>query len=419
MNVAILGVGTVGKEVVNVLLNNKKTIFARCGTQIQPVIGLVRNTAKHKNSQIPLTNDISEILNRNDIDVYVELMGGIDEPYKIIKEILKKSKPVVSANKAMLAYHRCELERIAKKGAFCFEASVAGGIPIIKALSEGLSANNINKIVGILNGTSNYILTNMMQNSQNFAEILKKAQDLGYAESDPSFDIGGFDAAHKLLILASIAYSLHAKPDEILIEGIENITLDDIFFAKEFDYTIKLIAIAKKSPNGIELRVHPALIDANSMIAKVNGVMNGVSVFGDIVGETMYYGPGAGGMATASAVVADLIDIARHTKKPMLGYVNSSFKQNLLKSDEIQTKYYFRLKVDDNIGILAKITALMSENNISIYSFLQKPKSNDEKFSTLYFTTHKSYEKDAKNFLKLLQNQSYVKNSPFMLRIES
>lgn len=419
MNVAILGVGTVGSEVCNVLIKNKDIIFARCGVELKPVIGLVRDMTKHKNAKIPLTNDINEILNRNDIDIFVELMGGIDEPYKIVKKILQNSKPVVSANKAMLAYHRCELEKIAQKVPFCFEASVAGGIPIIKALSEGLSANNINKIVGILNGTSNYILTNMMQNSINFAQILKKAQDLGYAEANPNFDIGGFDAAHKLLILASIAYSLHAKPEDILIEGIENITLDDIYFAKEFDYTIKLIAIAKKSKNSVELRVHPALIDTNSMIAKVNGVMNGVSVFGDIVGETMYYGAGAGGSATASAVVSDLIDIARGTNRPMLGYVNSDAKQNLLKSDEIRTKYYFRLKVDDNIGILAKITALMSENNISIYSFLQKPKSNDEKFSTLYFTTHLSYEKDAKNFLKLLEDQKYVKNSPFMLRIES
>lgn len=421
MNVAILGVGTVGCEVANTLIKNKQVISARAGVEITPVIGVVKNLDKNRNVNIPLSDDLNAVITRDDIDVFVELMGGIDEPYNIISKILKNKKPVVTANKAMLAYHRYKLQNLAGDTHFGYEASVAGGIPIIKVLREGLSANHIEKIVGIMNGTSNYILTNMMQKGFHFDEILKKAQELGYAEADPTFDIGGFDAAHKLLILASIAYGVHGDPEDILIEGIENITLDDIYFANEFEFVIKLICVAKRNGNNVELRVHPALIDKNNMIAKVDGVMNGVSVFGDVVGETMYYGPGAGGKATASAVISDLIDIATNSSRPMLGYKKSLEGVNLklIDSNDIRTKYYFRLKVEDNIGVLAKITNIMSQNNLSIDTFLQKPKKEDEDVATLFFITHTSLERDVKKVFSILEKESYIKAKPFMIRIES
>lgn len=421
MNVAILGVGTVGSEVANILIENKKLISARSGVEIVPLIGVVRNLNKHRNCKIPLSDDLNSVIDRNDIDVFVELMGGVEQPYRIINQILKKQKAVVTANKALLAYHRYSLQSLAGNTPFGFEASVAGGIPIIKALREGLSANKILKITGIMNGTSNYILTNMAQNGENFDIVLKKAQDLGYAEADPAFDIGGFDAAHKLLILASIAYGVHGNPEDILIEGIENITQEDIYFAKEFEFVIKLLTIAKRiDDENVELRVHPALVPQDKMLANVGGVMNAVSVYGDCVGETLFYGPGAGGKATASAVISDLIDIARGTKSPMLGYKmqNEIHQMKLLPACEIMTKYYLRLKVEDKKGVLAKITNIMSENNISIDSFLQKPKAKEESDVTLFFTTHTSFEKDIQNVIEILNTQSYLKQKVAMIRIE-
>ena len=415
MKVAILGYGTVGSAVVKALIENEKIIKARCGQNIIPVIALARSVKK--NSLIPVTQNADEILNRKDIDVFVELMGGVKEPFAIIKQLLKKKKNVVTANKAMLAYHRYELEKLASNLAFGYEASVAGAIPIIKVLKEGLSANHILNIKGILNGTSNYILTHMSQKGSDFKEVLKRAQELGYAEADPSFDIEGFDAAHKLLILASIAYGIRAVPEDILIEGISGISNEDVYFANEFGFTIKLLGVAKAQDSKVELRVHPTMLSKNEMIAKVDGVMNAVSIRGDMLGESLYYGAGAGGLATASAVISDLLDIARgQLKTPMFGF-KSDMKYSLLPIEDIYTKYYLRLKVEDKIGVLSKITQMMSENSISIDSFLQKPKAN-ETYSTLFFTTHHTFEKSIKNLIHTLKKQKFIKTSPFMMRIE-
>ena len=342
IKVAILGVGTVGSAVASILQRNQTIIQARSGKKIVPVVGVVKNLEKKRNVDLELTDDIDAVLERDDIDIYVELLGGVEGPHEILKRILAKGKPVVTANKALLAYHRYDLQAVASGVAIGFEASVAGGIPIIKALREGLSANHIKSIQGIMNGTSNFILTKMMNEKVSFDEVLKEAQDLGYAEADPTFDVGGFDAAHKLLILASIAYGVHGDPEDILIEGIERISQEDIYFAKEFEYTIKLLGIAKRRGTRVELRVHPAMVPSSKMIAKVDGVMNGISVIGDAVGETMYYGPGAGGEATASSVIADIIDIAREGKSsPMLGFKNSleEIALNLMPKVEIKTKY--------------------------------------------------------------------------------
>ncbi|HEC1758716.1 TPA: homoserine dehydrogenase [Campylobacter lari] len=416
MKIAILGYGTVGSAVVETLLKNQDLIKARCDEEIIPVIALARNPKP--NALIPVINDIDEVLECEDIDVFVELMGGIDLPFEIISKILKRKKSVVTANKALLAYHRYELEKLAQDTAFGYEASVAGGIPIIKILKEGLSANNIVSIKGILNGTSNYILSKMTEDNAKFQEVLKKAQDLGYAEADPTFDIEGFDAAHKLLILANIAYGLRVKPEDILIEGVSKVSDEDIYFAKEFEYTIKHLGIAKIKDEKIELRVHPAMLSKDKILAKVDGVMNAISVDGDILGESLYYGPGAGGKATASAVIADLIDIARKEKNSAIfGYLNdTSYK--LLNKDEIYTRYYLRLKVLDKIGVLSKITQLMSEHQISIDTFLQKPKKEKQDYSTLFFITHQTYEKNIQILIQKLREQEFVKDDVFMMRIE-
>ncbi|UTJ06631.1 homoserine dehydrogenase [Arcobacter roscoffensis] len=418
LKVGIIGVGTVGASVANILKDNKDIITARAGTQIEPVLGVVSNLKKDRDVSIKLTDNIDEVLNDESIDIVVELMGGVEKPYEIVKKALEKGKAVVTANKALLAYHRYELQEIAGDTAFEYEAAVAGGIPIINALREGLTANNIETIRGIMNGTCNYMLTKMINEGVDYDTILKESQELGYAEADPTFDVGGFDAAHKLLILGSIAYGIDAKPEDILIEGIENIEPADIEFAGEFNYSIKLLTIAKKVGNQIELRVHPVFIPNDEMIAKVDGVMNGVSVIGDKVGETMYYGPGAGGDATASAVIANIIDVARRGKgSPMLGFKTpNSEKLSLMAKDDIQTKYYLRLTVKDKAGVLAKIANILGDRNISIEKMIQKP--IDDETAHILLSTHTSIEKDINDAIKTLEDASVVTRKPMMIRIE-
>jgi len=418
LRVGIIGVGTVGTSVCQILEANKDIITARAGVEIVPVAGVVHNLSKKRDVSLKITDNPDDILDDDSIDIVVELMGGVEKPFAVVKKALEKGKAVVTANKALLAYHRYELQECAGDTAFEFEAAVAGGIPIITALRDGLSANHIESIKGIMNGTCNYMLTEMIHNGVEYDAILKKSQELGYAEADPSFDVGGFDAAHKLLILASIAYGIDAKPEDILIEGIQNITSEDIAFAKEFDYSLKLLGIAKKNGNEVELRVHPSLIPNSEMIAKVDGVMNGVSVIGDKVGQTLYYGPGAGGDATASAVIANIIDIARGGKStPMLGF-NKPLEGGLqlASSDNIQTKYYIRMEVDDKSGVLAKVATILGDENISIETMIQK--ASKEKRANLLLSTHRAKESDIKIALKKLEDSGMVKSTPIMIRIE-
>ncbi|SFV74563.1 Homoserine dehydrogenase [hydrothermal vent metagenome] len=420
IKVGILGVGTVGASVARILQENADIISARAGVFIDVKSGVVKNLNKDRGiDNIILTDNIDDVLEDPEIDIVVELMGGVKEPYEAVKKALQNGKAVVTANKALLAYHRYELQEIAGEKAFEYEASVAGGIPIINALREGLSANHIESIMGIMNGTTNFMLTEMIQNGVDYDTILKKAQDLGYAEADPSFDVGGGDAAHKLLILASIAYGIDAKPEDILIEGIENITQEDIAFAKEFGYALKLLGIAKKDKNEVELRVHSCLIPQNQMIAKIDGVMNGVSVVGDKVGETLYYGPGAGGDATASAVIADIINIARSGKSsPMLGFDRPmEGKFTLKKVEDITSKYYLRINVFDRAGVLAKITKIFEEHNISIETILQKTTADDK--ANLLISTHIAKEKDIQNLLQELKTLDFINHQPVMIRIIS
>ncbi len=419
MKIGIIGVGTVGTSVANILKDNKDIITARAGCELIPVIGVVNNLNKYRDVSIELTDDIDKVLNDDSIDIIVELMGGVEKPFEVVKKALAKGKAVVTANKALLAYHRYELQDLAGDTPFEYEAAVAGGIPIINALREGLTANHILSIKGIMNGTCNYMLSKMMHEGINYETILQEAQDLGYAEADPTFDVGGFDAAHKLLILGSIAYGINAKPEDILIEGIQDISSEDIAFAKEFDYAIKLLTIAKKRGSEIELRVHPVFIPNSEMISKVEGVMNGVSVIGDKVGETMYYGPGAGGDATASAVIANIVDIARRGKgSPMLGF-ESSYGEDLklMSKDKIRTKYYLRLRVEDKVGVLAKVSTILGEKNISIEKLIQKPLNKT--CSNLLLSTHTSVEKDIIFALKALEDAGAVTSKPVMIRIEN
>lgn len=418
IKVGIIGVGTVGTSVVQILRDNADVISARAGVDIVVKSGVVRNLNKKRNLDIKLTDNVDDILNDDEIDIVVELMGGVEEAFEVVKRALKSGKSVVTANKALLAYHRYELQEIAKDQAFEFEASVAGGIPIITALRDGLSANHIESIMGIMNGTCNYMMTKMTNDGVAYDVILKESQELGYAEADPTFDVGGYDAAHKLLILASIAYGIDAKPEDILIEGIQNVTQDDISFAKEFGYAIKLLGIAKKDKTQVELRVHACLIDENEMIAKIDGVMNGISVVGDKVGETLYYGPGAGGDATASAVVANIIDIARSGKStPMLGFNRpmEGSQLTLKPSEEIRSKYYLRINVSDRAGVLAGLAKIFEAHNISIETMLQRP--GEDESANLLISTHTAVEKDMQNIISELETLDFVNAKPSMIRI--
>ncbi len=418
VKIGILGVGTVGASVAKILEENADIIEARAGKKIVVKSGVVKNIGKERGVSIKLSDNPLDVIDDPEIDIVVELMGGVEEPYALVKKALENGKAVVTANKALLAYHRYELQEIAGDIPLMYEASTAGGIPIIGALRTGLSANHIESIQGIMNGTCNYMLTNMINNGAKYEEILKESQELGYAEADPTFDVGGFDASHKLLILASIAYGIDAKPEDILIEGIENITSTDVDFAKEFGYEIKSLGIAKKVGNGVELRVHATMIPSESMIAKVDGVMNAVTVVGDRVGETMYYGPGAGGDATASAVISDIVDIVRGNQGPMLGYkkgLESGLK--LLPKEEIVTQYYLRLEVDDQSGVLAAITSELGKFGISIESMLQKPSSTSDR-AKLLFTTHKCKESEMQEAMTALGKLDVVHGEIAMMRIE-
>lgn len=445
LKIGLIGVGVVGNAVAKILQQNKDIITARTGVEIVIKKGIVRDINKHKNAIIPLSENPNDILYDNEIDVIVELMGGVETAYNIAKIALSQNKAFVTANKAMLAYHRYELEQLAKTP-IGFEASVCGGIPIIKALKDGLSANHILAIRGILNGTSNYILSKMCNEGWDFARALKEAQLLGYAEADPTLDINGTDAAHKLLILASLAYGIDSRPEEILIEGIENLAKEDIEFAREFGYTIKLLGIAKKREDNIELRIHPAMIDSKIPLAKVDGVMNAISVVGDSVGESVYYGAGAGGEATASSVISDLIQIARgkiaqgnagSMRGSMLGF-HTSQPLNIIPKESITSSYYVRILAIDTYGVLEKIASVLSRNHISISTFLQKPsedfaskdnaivdskakssKSTDStKLAKILLSTHTTTESAIQNAITELESLEVVQTKPILIRIE-
>ena len=385
IKVALLGIGTVGSGVFNVLRRNQAEISARVGRGIEIVLVADRNLAHAKSitgDAVEVRDDAFAAVSRPDIDVVVELIGGYTVAKELVLKAIENGKHVVTANKALLAVHGTEIFKAAQqKGVMvAFEAAVAGGIPIIKALREGLSANRIEWIAGIINGTTNFILSEMRDKGLDFADVLKEAQRLGYAEADPTFDIEGVDAAHKITLLSAIAFGTDVQFDKAYVEGITQLASVDIRYAEQLGYRIKLLGVTRRAAEGIELRVHPTLIPAKRLIANVEGAMNAVVVHGDAVGTTVYYGKGAGSEATASAVIADLVDVARlHTAEQEHRVPHLAFQPNamqthlpLLPMSAVVTSYYLRLRVADQAGVLAQITGILAAANISIDAIVQR-----------------------------------------------
>ena len=385
IKVALLGIGTVGSGVFNVLRRNQAEISARVGRGIEIVLVADRNLAHAKSitgDAVEVIDDAFAAVSRPDIDVVVELIGGYTVAKELVLKAIENGKHVVTANKALLAVHGTEIFKAAQqKGVMvAFEAAVAGGIPIIKALREGLSANRIEWIAGIINGTTNFILSEMRDKGLDFADVLKEAQRLGYAEADPTFDIEGVDAAHKITLLSAIAFGTDVQFDKAYVEGITQLASVDIRYAEQLGYRIKLLGVTRRAAEGIELRVHPTLIPAKRLIANVEGAMNAVVVHGDAVGTTLYYGKGAGSEATASAVIADLVDVARlHTAEQEHRVPHLAFQPNamqthlpLLPMSAVVTSYYLRLRVADQAGVLAQITGILAAANISIDAIVQR-----------------------------------------------
>jgi homoserine dehydrogenase len=384
VEVGLLGAGTVGSGTLRVLARNAAEIARRAGRGIRISHVAALETSKVHDGDLQgvrLTASPSEVINNPDIKIVVELMGGTGIAKESVLAAIHNGKHVITANKALLALHGTEIfEAASKHGVVvAFEAAVAGGIPIIKAIREGLAANHIEWLAGIINGTSNFILTKMQQEGRSFAEVLKEAQQLGYAEADPTFDIEGIDAAHKLTILASIAFGIPLSYDKLNIEGISQIAAEDISHARDLGYRIKHLGIARRRPEGVELRLHPTLLHERELLAEVNGVMNAVMVKGDAAGPTAYYGAGAGSEATASAVVADLIDVVRalttdpHNRVPHLAFQPDAINPlPVLSMSEVISAYYLRLLVKDKPGVLAQITRTLAEQDISIEAIQQK-----------------------------------------------
>ncbi len=405
INVGLLGIGTVGGGTFRVLQRNSEEISRRAGCEIRMTMVADKDVARAKSvvgDAARVTGDALDVINNPDIDIVVELIGGYGVAKDLVLKAIAAGKHVVTANKALLALHGNEIFAAARaKGVtVCFEAAVGGGIPIIKSLREGLTANRIEWIAGIINGTSNFILSEMRDKGAAFADVLKEAQRMGYAETDPTFDIEGVDAAHKLSIMAAIGFGIPVQFGKAHVEGISRLTQQDIRYAEELGYRIKLLGIAKRKPAGFELRVHPTLIPARQLIANVEGVMNAILVKGDAVGQTLYYGAGAGAEPTASAVVADLVDVARMlTADPEHHVPHLAFQPDrlsdapILPMGEVETSNYLRLRVEDKAGVLADITRILADEGISIEALVQKEPSAGEKQVDIILLTHLAQEK--------------------------
>ena len=430
INVGLLGLGTVGGGTLTVLRRNAGEITRRAGREIKVSMAAVRDLEKARKMAGPdldITTDPMAVVNNPDIDIVVELIGGTSLAKELVLKAIANGKHVVTANKALLAMHGNEIFEAAQaKGVMvAFEAAVAGGIPIIKALREGLTANRIEWIAGIINGTTNFILTEMRDKGLAFDTVLKQAQELGYAEADPTFDIEGVDAAHKLTILSAIAFGIPMQFDKAYTEGISKLTREDIQYAEQLGYRIKLLGITKRTPEGVELRVHPTLIPTKRLIANVEGAMNAVLVQGDAVGATLYYGKGAGAEPTASAVIADLVDVTRmHTADPENRVPHLAFQPNamadlkILPMDEVQTSYYLRLRVQDKPGVLADITRILADEQISIDAVIQKEPGEGEDEADLIMLTHLTREKHINAAIKKIEGLGVVAGKVTRLRLE-
>ena len=430
IHVGLLGIGTVGGGTFSVLRRNQEEISRRAGRGIliKAVADKdVERARKLVGGNVEITDDAFALVSRPDIDIVVELIGGTKVAKDLILAAIENGKHVVTANKALLAIHGNEIFLAAqKKGVMvAFEAAVAGGVPIIKALREGLSANRIEWIAGIINGTSNFILSEMREKGSSFGEVLAQAQKLGYAESDPTFDIEGVDAAHKLTIMAAIAFGIPMQFDKVYTEGISKLTKEDIRYAEELGYRIKLLGITRRTAKGIELRVHPTLIPSKRLIANVEGVMNAILVKGDAVGPTLYYGAGAGAEPTASAVVADLVDVTRmHTADPEQRVPHLAFQPDrmsdltILSMEQVETSYYLRLRVFDRPGVLADITRILADQAISIDAMVQKEPSEGEEQVDIIMLTHLTVEKNINDAIGRIESLPVVSGKVTRIRLE-
>jgi homoserine dehydrogenase len=435
IKVGLLGVGNVGGGTFDVLERNQEEIRRRAGRSIEVVAVSARNLERAKTrtgGKVKVVASPFDIVNDPDIDIVVELIGGYDQAKDLVLQAIANGKHVVTANKALLAVHGNEIFAAAQaKGVMvAFEAAVAGGIPIIKALREGLTANRIDWLAGIINGTTNFILSEMRDKGLDFATVLKQAQELGYAEADPTFDIEGVDAAHKATIMSAIAFGIPVQFDKAHVEGISKLNAVDIRYAEQLGYRIKLLGIAKRAKvngvEGVELRVHPTLIPAKRLIANVEGAMNAVLVQGDAVGATLYYGKGAGSEPTASAVIADLVDITRlATADPEHRVPHLAFQPNamtnieILPMSEITTSYYLRMNVSDEPGVLADLTRILADAGISIDAMLQKEPAEGETRTDIIFLTHQTQEKNVTAAIAKMEGLSTVGGSVTKIRLEN
>jgi homoserine dehydrogenase len=426
----LLGLGTVGGGVVNVLSRNAKEIARRAGRGIEISHASARDLNKPRicdTTGIKLTSNIMEVVNDPEIDIVIELIGGDTIAYEAVMKAISNGKHVVTANKALIAKHGNKIFKEAqKKGVtVAFEAAVAGGIPIIKAIREGLAGNSIEWLAGIINGTGNFILTEMRDKQRAFADVLAEAQRLGYAEADPTFDIEGVDAAHKLTILASIAFGIPLQFDKVFMEGITAITQEDVTYATELGYRIKHLGISRRTDKGIELRVHPTLIPHRRLIANVDGVMNAVLVKGDAVGPTLYYGAGAGAEPTASAVVADIVDVVRtlttdpENRVPHLAFQPDALSDiPILPMDEVETAYYLRMNAADKPGVLAEVANILGSKGISIEAMIQKEPAKEGSNADLIMLTQKVIEKNMNEAISEIEALGSISGSVVRIRME-
>ena len=430
INVGLIGAGTVGGGTYKILKENFNEIYRKTGKEIVVFALAEKDTKRAKevvDDKTLIFEDAFDLVKDQNIHIVVELIGGTGISKDLVVEALKNNKHVVTANKALIAMHGEELVDLAIKHNvnLSYEAAVAGGIPIIKAIREGLAANKIEWIAGILNGTTNYILTEMKENNLTFEVALKQAQELGFAEADPTFDIEGVDAAHKITILASIAFGIPINFNAVHIEGISNLAQKDIIYAEELGYKIKLLGITKHTNDAIELRVHPTLIPEKRLVANVDGAMNAVLVKGDMVGPTMYYGAGAGSEPTASAVVADIIDLARNLESnnttliPILGFVKNAIKaKKMLSIEETTSEFYLRFSMKNESGVLAKITQVFAQHSISIDAMVQKEVQEDDEIVDIILVTSNMVEKEMNKIINEIEALPENKDKVVKLRIE-
>lgn len=427
VKVAICGLGTVGGGVFNVLLRNASEIARRAGRPI--VVEQVATRSANPEcdtSSVYVSQEILDVIENPEIDVVVELIGGYDAAYDLVMKAIASGKHVVTANKALIAVYGNEIFQAAREAGVivAFEAAVAGGIPIIKSIREGLTANKINWVAGIINGTGNYILTNMNEKGADFSEMLEEAQQLGYAEADPTFDVEGIDAAHKLAILSAIAFGVPLSFDKVYTEGISRIDVEDIRQADALGYAIKHLGITRRTDNGLELRVHPTLVPKERLLANVNGVMNAVMVSGDAVGPTLYYGAGAGAEPTASAVIADLVDVAREmgaepdSRVPYLAFAEQADDLPVLPMEEIETAYYLRLLAVDRPGVLARVATILSDQGVSIEAIIQKDTLEGD-LVPIILLTHTTKEAAMNEVIRQLESLADVAGSVMRIRVES